>query len=269
MRIVTQDDLERVAVGFSEAGLPRPDHFHAFDMQDLAASAKRLLDEVDEGLWLPMAAQFPGFRGLVSEKLIRKSATENTLFTIATAMPNAVPTPFALPWIVGEFVLDSVFLSLNRVRLRLLLAAAHGRDLGIKERALNTASAVTATVGWRALARRLSWRTLTHSFGWRNLLNAFGWLTAVRSVLWRLILNAFGLRSMMRLVVSRIPFGAGLIAKGAVAFAGTYSAGRATEYWYRERRRLGRAAKRKLFEEAQEIGREAAERIAKDIRAPS
>lgn len=258
-----------MAVGFSETGLPRPDHFHAFDMLDPAAAAKRLLNAVDEGLWLPLAAQFPGFRRLVSEKLILKSATENTLFTVATAVPNVVPTPFTLPWIVGEFVLDTVFLSLNRVRLGFLLAAAHGRDLGIKERALNTASAVTATVGWRTAARRLSWHALTQTFGWHTVMNALGWLRVVRSFLWRAIVQAFGLRSLVRLIVSRLPFGTGLIAKGVVAFAGTYTAGRATEYWYRKRRRLGRAARRKLFEDAKVLGRETAEQIAKDMRKPS
>lgn len=47
-----------------------------------------------------------------------------------------------------------------------------------------------------------------------------------------LIAGAFGFRSLARLLASRIPLGAGLIPKAAIAFAGTWVAGKSLERLY-------------------------------------
>ena len=154
LRIATEDDFARVTVGFSERGVPHPAHFYAFDRIDPRASASTLLRE-HEDAWLPLASNFPGFRRSVSELLTWKIAKENTLFTVATALPNIVPSVLTLPWSVGEYASDSAFLTLNQVRLSFLLAAAHGQEVGYDRQSLKIGSIIGAAVGWRALARQL------------------------------------------------------------------------------------------------------------------
>ena len=44
--------------------------------------------------------------------------------------PNVVPSVIDLPWAVGEFATDTAFLTMNQMRMALLLAAAHGRPVG-------------------------------------------------------------------------------------------------------------------------------------------
>ncbi len=153
VRIASESDSRRVDVGFSEPGWSHPPHSYDFDRQDPRLSADRLIDDSDETLWLPLAAQFPGFRRAVSEKLIMKIAIENTLFAAATSLPNVVPTPLGVPWIVGEFASDMVVLTVNQVRLCFLLAAAHGYNVGADRQFAQIGSIVGTAFGWRGLAR--------------------------------------------------------------------------------------------------------------------
>ena len=154
LRIATEDDFARATAGFSERGVPHPAHFYAFDRIEPKESASTLLRE-HEDAWLPLASNFPGFRPLVSELLTWKIARENTLFTVATALPNIVPSVLTLPWSAGEFASDSAFLTLNQVRLSFLLAAAHGQEVGYDRQSLKIGSIIGAAVGWRALSRQL------------------------------------------------------------------------------------------------------------------
>lgn len=154
LRIATEDDFSRATVGFSECGVPHPAHFYAYDRRETCASAKALLGQQEE-IWLPLATNFPGFRPLVSERLTWKVAKENTVFTVATALPNIVPSILTLPWSAGEFASDSAFLTLNQIRLSFLLAAAHGQEVGYDRQSLKIGSIIGAAVGWRALARQL------------------------------------------------------------------------------------------------------------------
>ena len=154
LRIASEADFARVGVGFSERGIPHPAHFHAFSRRDPRGSATALLNE-NELIWLPLARTFPGLRGMVSDRLIWKIAKENTLFTVATALPNIVPSVLALPWSVGEFSSDTAFLTINQVRLSLLLAAAHGHDPNYDAQGLKVGSIIGAAFGWRAAARGL------------------------------------------------------------------------------------------------------------------
>lgn len=225
LRIATEADFSKVDVGFSEPGLPHPAHFYSLRPPDCAASAKDLLKDHDERLWVPLAARFPGFRRLASERLIRKTAEQNTLLTVSTALPNIVPSALVLPWAIGEFATDTTVLTANQVRLSFLLAAAHDRSVGLDRQAPQIASIVAGAFGWRALARQ---------------------------------------------AVSKIPAGTGLAAKGLVSFAGTYAVGRALEYWFREGRRLSRAAQREFYRQAKIRGKNAVSRIAeRAIPAPA
>ena len=154
LRITSVEDFGRATVGFSEHGIPHPAHFYAFDSMRPLLSARKLLDN-HEDLWLPLASRFPGLRAEVSERLILKIARENTLFTVATAVPNIIPSVLTLPWSVGEFASDTAFLTMNQVRLSFLLAAAHGYEPGYNQQSLKITSIIGAAFGWRALAREL------------------------------------------------------------------------------------------------------------------
>ncbi len=225
LRIDTEEDFSRVDVGFSEPGLPHPSHFYSLRWPDCTGSAIDLLKDHDERLWVPLAARFPGFRRLASERLIRKTAEQNTLLTVSTALPNIVPSALVLPWAIGEFATDTTVLTANQVRLSFLLAAVHNRAVGLDRQTPQIASIVAGAFGWRALARQL---------------------------------------------VSKIPAGTGLVAKGLVSFAGTYAVGRALEYWFREGRRLSRAAQREFYRQAKIRGKDAVARIAEHaIPAPA
>ncbi|MDE0110280.1 MAG: hypothetical protein OXN96_20945 [Bryobacterales bacterium] len=153
--LVTQEaDFARADVGFSESGVPHPAHFHVLDPWDPGKSIGALLDDDrNEDLLLALAANFPGLRRSVSERLIWRVCKENTLFAAATSLPNIVPSVLSLPWTIGEFASDTAFLTMNQVRLALLLAAAHGKPVGYDRQAMPIASILASAMGWRALAR--------------------------------------------------------------------------------------------------------------------
>lgn len=154
VRVASESDFSRVTIGFSERGIPHPQSFYEFDPINPKASIDILLDQNEED-WIALARNFPGLRRIVSERLIWKIARENTLFTVATSVPNVVPSVLTLPWVAGEFASDTAFLTVNQVRLSLLLAAAHGHEVGYDKQTLKIGSIVGAALGWRALARQL------------------------------------------------------------------------------------------------------------------
>jgi hypothetical protein len=67
--------------------------------------------------------------------------------------------------------------------------------------------------------------------------------------------GAFGWRAIARELAGKIPFGGGIIPKGAIAYAGTYVVGKALERWHHSQARLARAERRKLYLTALERGR--------------
>lgn len=106
-------------------------------------------------LEVSLARQFVAFRQPAIRCIISRIAKENALFTLATAMPNIVPTFFELPWALGEYATDSAFLTINQVRMAFLIAAASGRKVGLAEQKAEIATIVGSAFGWRALAREL------------------------------------------------------------------------------------------------------------------
>ena len=154
LRMAAETDFARCEAGFSEPGVPHPAHFYSFDSYNPTASLDVLLED-HEDLWLPMGRRFPGARDLVVEKIIWKISKENALFTVATAVPNVIPSLVTLPWAAGEFASDTAFLTMNQVRMAFLIAGACDRDVGYQAQKAQIGSIVAAAFGWRALAREL------------------------------------------------------------------------------------------------------------------
>jgi uncharacterized protein (DUF697 family) len=71
--------------------------------------------------------------------------------------------------------------------------------------------------------------------------------------------GAFGWRALARELVSHIPMGGGLIPKGAIAYAGTYVAGKGLELLHRNNGLYTKEEQRNLYQEAFQRGRTIAE----------
>jgi len=74
--------------------------------------------------------------------------------------------------------------------------------------------------------------------------------------------GAIGWRALARELVSHIPFGGGLIPKAAIAYAGTYAAGKGLEVLYVQNAAPGRDEQKSLYERGLARGRE----IARELR---
>jgi uncharacterized protein (DUF697 family) len=137
-----------------ERGIPPSKGAYTFDRENPAAAIAEILHD-NEDLELPLARQFPAFRDAMVERTIRAVARENTLFAIATALPDVIPSLVELPWAVGEFATDTVFLTGNQIRMAFLIAAAYGREVGYTHQKGAILSIAGGAFGWRALAREL------------------------------------------------------------------------------------------------------------------
>ncbi len=138
-------------------------------------------------LGVALAKSFLPFRHPFVERVIAKTCRENTLFSIATALPDILPSVIELPWAVAEFASDTAFLTMNQVRMAFLIAAASDHEVGYMHQKSEIAMVIGSAFGWRALAKQL---------------------------------------------VGKIPFGGGLIAKAAVAYAGTKVLGLSLDHYY-------------------------------------
>ena len=76
--------------------------------------------------------------------------------------------------------------------------------------------------------------------------------------------GAFGWRALARELTGKIPFGGGLIPKGAIAYAVTYAIGKGLERFYQSAQPYTKAEQRQIYEQAYARGRQAAQ-----ITAPS
>src|SRR5215467_4417723 len=130
-----------------------PAHGFSFSPDDPDACGKRILRQREE-LLVPLARHFFPLRNLAAHHIIRAVAKENALFSLATAIPDALPG-LSLPWAIGEFGSDAAFLTMNQIRMAFLLAAASDRAVGYREQKSEIASIIMGAFGWRALAREL------------------------------------------------------------------------------------------------------------------
>ena len=138
-------------------------------------------------LGVRLAKSFLPFRRPFVERVIAKTCRENTLFSIATALPDIIPSVIELPWALAEFASDTAFLTMNQVRMAFLIAAASDREVGYAHQKSEIAMVIGSAFGWRALAKQL---------------------------------------------VGKVPFGGGLIAKAAIAYAGTKVLGLSLDHYY-------------------------------------
>lgn len=106
-------------------------------------------------LGLALARSFPPFRSPVVEGIIQTVAKENALFVLISALPDIVPGVFQVPWAVAEFASDTVFLTVNQLRMLFLIAGASDWPVGYREQRAEIASVIAGAFGWRALAREL------------------------------------------------------------------------------------------------------------------
>jgi hypothetical protein len=75
--------------------------------------------------------------------------------------------------------------------------------------------------------------------------------------------SAFGLRALARELAGKIPAGGGVVAKGCIAFAGTYTLGLALAHWNRSGRKLSWGEKRLAYQRALESGRDVVQDMAR------
>lgn len=73
--------------------------------------------------------------------------------------------------------------------------------------------------------------------------------------------GAFGWRALARELVGHIPLGGGLIPKGAIAYAGTYLAGKGLEYLHVHDGEPSKAQREQLYQEGLEHGRSFAKTV--------
>jgi hypothetical protein len=137
-----------------EAGVPPPPNGYTFNPADTGSLLKTIAADHDD-LELPIARRFPHFRRAVSDRIIHRISRENALFALVTALPNVVPSVIDLPWALGEFATDTAFLTMNQIRMALLMAGAHDNAVGYTEQKAQIAVIAAGAFGWRALAREL------------------------------------------------------------------------------------------------------------------
>ncbi len=172
-------------------------------------------------LGIALARSFQPFRSPYVQGVITDVCKENTLFSLATALPDIVPSLISLPWAIAEFASDSAFLTMNQIRMGFMIAGASDREVGYMEQKGEIAAVIGSAFGWRALAREL---------------------------------------------VGKIPFGGGLIAKAAVAYAGTKVVGISLDKYYSMGYTHSREERNKLYAEAYQQGKSVAAKILRTLR---
>jgi hypothetical protein len=105
-------------------------------------------------LGIALARSFEPFRGPYVNSVIADVCKENTLFALATAIPDIVPL-ISLPWAIAEFASDSAFLTMNQIRMAFMIAGGSDREVGYVEQKSQIAGVIASAFGWRALAREL------------------------------------------------------------------------------------------------------------------
>jgi len=136
-------------------GAVGPEGTYTFDRAAPSRTAAEIVKANDEAA-LALACAFPAFRPVVVERIIHMTAFENLLFSVATALPDLIPSLVELPWLFGEFASDTAFLTANQVRMAFQVAAASGQPVGASNQKAEIAGILAGAFGWRALARELA-----------------------------------------------------------------------------------------------------------------
>ena len=139
-----------------EPGLGLPPNGFLFDPATYGDEAliEAIVSE-SQPIELPLARAFPVFRHAVAHKIVNRVSRENAMLALVTALPNMIPSFIELPWAVGEFATDTAFLTMNQIRMALMMAAVHDRPIGYSEQKASIAAIAGGAFGWRAIAREL------------------------------------------------------------------------------------------------------------------
>lgn len=135
-------------------GLPR----NGFLFDPAANSDEALIEAIvseSQSIELALARAFPVFRAAVAHRIITRVSRENAMLALVTALPNVIPSFIELPWAVGEFATDTAFLTMNQIRMALMMAAVYDRPIGYAEQKASIAAIAGGAFGWRAIAREL------------------------------------------------------------------------------------------------------------------
>lgn len=141
-----------------EPGIGLPRNGFLFDPAGSAEIDSEMIESIvaeNQSIELALARSFPAFREAVAHRIITRVSRENALLALATALPNVIPGVIELPWAVGEFATDTAFLTMNQVRMALMLAAVYDRPVGYGEQKTSIAAIAAGAFGWRAVAREL------------------------------------------------------------------------------------------------------------------
>lgn len=87
-----------------------------------------------------------------------------------------------------------------------------------------------------------------------------------RSEIASIAASAFGWRALARELAGKVPFGGGLVAKAAIAWAGTFAIGLSLERLYRLGYGFTRAERDAVYQEALRHGREVSRLLLEDLR---
>jgi hypothetical protein len=147
------DVISSVDIVLYEPGLPCPVGSYSLNRSHPEATWSEILSDKTD-LDLALARQYPAFRRLVVDRIIHMVSRENTLFAVATALPNVVPSLIELPWTFGEFASDTAFLTANQVRMAFQIAAACGKDVGLSKQKGAVLTIAAGAFGWRDRLRR-------------------------------------------------------------------------------------------------------------------
>jgi hypothetical protein len=137
-----------------EPGIAVPENGYVYNATDPESTARAVIAGHPDAE-LAIARKFPRFRRAVAGNVIHRVSRENALFSLVTALPNVIPSVIDLPWAIGEFATDTAFLTMNQIRMALIMAAAHDQTVGYAEQKLQIGTIAAGAFGWRALAREL------------------------------------------------------------------------------------------------------------------
>jgi len=139
---------------YHESVLP-PRRAFVFRSDKPDAVIREILNEHEADLGVALSRTFQPFRTEFVANVIRRTSRENALFSLATALPDIIPSVLEIPWAMTEFASDTAVLTMNQIRMAFLIAAASDRQVGYRQQKNEIATVIGGAFGWRALARQV------------------------------------------------------------------------------------------------------------------
>jgi uncharacterized protein (DUF697 family) len=165
LRLAARRGLGLVAVAAGAAEPPRLPYVLAADVVAAPDGVAGAFDAIAERVAAragdrahALAARLPALRRPLAEAIVRETVRRNAILSAAIFVPGA----------------DLPVLTLNQVRMVARIAAAYGRPVDTRERALEAVAVVLAGLGFRGLARTLVSRLPGPAFLWKAGVAAAG-----------------------------------------------------------------------------------------------